>query len=130
MAINGMIPKIKNIMSSDIDDLENYTPENLDNFEVSISLDIGAECEKGSEIFQVTFCTPKWLSTNCKESEIFIPRHTLIVQRYDYSAFVRRLNEICQMCEGKNWDECAFKLSRYFLWEFEDYYTVRTKGTA
>lgn len=118
-----MIPKIKDIKSSDIDELENYTPETPDNFEVSISLDIGMENEKGADIFQVTFCTPKWLGENCKESEIFIPRHNLIVQKYNYSAFVKKLNEICQMCEGKNWDECVLKLSRYFLWEFEDYKT-------
>lgn len=108
-------------MSSDIDDLKNYTPGNPDNFEVSITMNIGIEGEEGADNFQVTFCTPKWLQENCKESEIFIPRHNLIVQKYDYPAFINRLNEICKMCEGKNWDECSDKLSRYFLSEFEDY---------
>lgn len=108
-------------MSSDIDDLINYIPEIPDNFEVSMSLDIGSEDEIGADIFQVTFCTPKWLEENCGELEIFIPRFNLIVQKYDYPAFLKKLNEICKMCEGKDWNECGLKLSRYFMWEFEDY---------
>ncbi|MCB0526718.1 MAG: immunity 8 family protein [Saprospiraceae bacterium] len=120
-----MIPKIKNLFSSDIDDLEKYVPEIADNFEVTFQLGIGSEGEKGVDIFQVTFCTPKWLMENCDEAEIFIPRHTLIVQKYDYPAFVEKVNKICQICYEKDWDECGLRLSRYFSWEFEDYNDYR-----
>ena len=116
-----MIPKIKNIMSSDIDNLVNYTPVPPDTFEISLSLDIGLENQEGAEIFQVSVYTPKWFLINCRNSEVFIPRHSLIVLKYDYSEIEKNLNDICKMCEGNNWDECSLKLSRYFLWEFEDY---------
>ncbi len=108
-------------MSSDIDNLEKYVPDDPDLFDIAISLDIGIENEEGADIFQVSILTPKWLLMNCAKNEIFIPRHSLIVQQYDYSNIVQKLNKICIKCQGNSWEECSLKLSRYFQWEFEDY---------
>lgn len=116
-----MIPIIKSIISSDIEDLENYVPDPPDSFNISISLDIGILNEPGEEIFQVSILTPKWLLANYKSDQVFIPRHSLIVLQYDYWQIVREINNICKICSGGDWNECASKLSRYFLWEFEDY---------
>lgn len=116
-----MIPKIKVIMSSDIDNLQNFVPQIPDLFEIAISLEIGIEGEIAQEIFQISIITPKWLLSNCKTDEVFIPRHYLIVQRYNYQKIIEKFNQICKHCSGVNWDDCSLKLSRYFQWEFEDY---------
>ncbi len=116
-----MKPTIKRIFSSDIDDLINFIPCDIEDFEIAISLDLGSVDNEGADIFQVSVITPKWLATKCKNCKIYIPRHCLIIAKYDYQEILKAINEICSLCEGSDWDECSEKLSRYFLWEFEDY---------
>lgn len=113
--------------SDNMYDLKEYKPAVLDLFDLAISLDIGIENEIGHEIFQVSVITPKWLIANCKDNEIFIPRHYLIILQYDYQEIVKKLNQICVECAGVDWNECSSKLSRYFSWEFEDYRDLSPK---
>ena len=48
-------------------------------------------------------------------------RHHLIVMEYSWQGVVDHVNRVLDICEGDTWDEVAYKLSRYFNWEFEDY---------
>lgn len=116
-----MMPKIKDIYSSDVDNLKNYAPSNLESFNLALSLAIGLERDKGSEIFQVSLVSPKWLLDHCNKNDIIIGRHYIIVLKYNYLEIEKKLNDICTQCIGADWEECALKLSRYFSWEFEDY---------
>ncbi len=116
-----MKPVIKQIISSDIDDLAAYKPESADNFEVAISIDIGLEGKEGADIFQVSVVTPKWIVNVLKKERVFVPRFNLIVSTYDYDSIIKKLDEICKQCSGKDWDECSLRLSKYFMWEYEDY---------
>lgn len=116
-----MRPVIKAALSPDVPELSTFSPPEQDNFVFLLQLLIGPNNAEGMESFQVTVCTPKWLSTNHTQSEIIIGRHYLIVFEYDYHRLMSRINSIVAECTGDNWQEIALKLSRFAMWEFEDY---------
>jgi hypothetical protein len=74
---------LKGLYSSDVADLENYQPEEEDNFGLVISASIGLLGQTGGDSFEVTVCTPKWLLERHGASEILLGLHKLIVFRYD-----------------------------------------------
>ena len=52
---------LKGLYSSDVADLENYQPEEKDNFGFVTSACIGLLGQPGGDSFDVTVCTPQWL---------------------------------------------------------------------
>ena len=115
-----MKARIKSIFSPDIDSLEDFEPEKPDNFGFLLTMMAGPDNSQGEESFDITICTPKWLSENSKH-DIVIGRHHLIVFLYDYRKIESFLHDFCKSCEGETWQECAQKLARLGHWEFEDY---------
>ena len=116
-----MIPEIKRFHSPDIDDLDVFTPTEIDNFCFLLQLIASPKGMDGEESFDIIICTPLWLAENIKESEPIIGRHHLIVKYYDYNLIMNMIKEYCTTCIGTNWNECATKLGRIGKWEFEDY---------
>lgn len=116
-----MKPAIKSIISPDIEDLSNYVPKEQDNFGFLLQLLIGPENEAGMESFEVTVCTPTWLSTKYEKTEIISGRHCLIVFEYNYDRMMSVINSYVTQCNGNSWKDVALKLARFAKWEFEDY---------
>lgn len=54
------------------------------------------------------------------EPRIF--RHTLITREYNINEIKKIIENYIAKCDGNTWLEVAEKLSRYFSWEYEDYY--------
>lgn len=114
--------KIKNFHSPDIKNLENFTPEESDNFGFLLQLLIGPENKEGEESFDVTICTLKWLATEYSDPEqIVFLRHHILVRKYDWGFLSNCLNTHVRNCSGANWNEVAEKIARIGRWEFEDY---------
>jgi hypothetical protein len=117
-----MIAKLKELYSLDIEcPLEKFVPEQADYFEIMLRAMFGPENETGSESFDIRVCTPKWLQTRCDGREIITGRHMLVVNQFDLTQIQNFLHTLGRRCSGNNWSEVAQKLSRYGLWEFEDY---------
>jgi len=116
-----MIPEIKSFHSADIENLESYKPEKSDNFGFSLELFIGPKGEADEESFEVTVCTPKWLIFTHNMDDVLIIRHYIIVFTYDFANIKNKIQRFIGRCHGKDWNECALKLSRLGHWEFEDY---------
>lgn len=51
----------------------------------------------------------------------FIPRHMILVEKFDYSSIRGILEKIVSNAERENLQESMKILCRYFAWEFEDY---------
>jgi hypothetical protein len=115
-------PKIKRIYSTDISDIENFCPENPENFSVHLRLMIGPQDSTGEESFDINICTPNWINENLISREGMVFGYQMfIVKNYVFSKIKERLDLFCNGCTGSSWGECALKLSRIAFWEFEDY---------
>jgi hypothetical protein len=96
---------LKGLYSSDIDDLENYQPEEQDNFGFILRAHIGV-MGTGEDFFDITVCTPKWLATRFDDSEVLLGLHKLIVFKYDYLGlrrFIEKYLSVVQVTVGLKW---------------------------
>lgn len=116
-----MNAELKRVHSPDIDDLENYRPENLEKFSFLLEAMVGPEGKEGEESFDIEVCTPKWLEETYGLEDVVIGRHHLIVREYNYERIMRAIKDYLQLCSGENWNEVAEKVARLGKWEFEDY---------
>ena len=116
-----MQPKLKLIHSPDIDNLEKFNPDDPEKFSLLLQLFIIVEDNDSGESFDVTVCTPKWLTEHYNQDDIIVGAHHLIVFEYNYPNIVRRINKYLMHCSGNTWREVAEKVGRLGKWEFEDY---------
>lgn len=116
-----MKPIIKTIISPDLADLDSYVPEEPDHFGFHLQLLIGPESEPGEESFEITVCSPRWLSTHYDNEAIILGAYHIIMMRYDYRRLMERIYSLVAHCESDNWSKIALKLARFSRWEFEDY---------
>jgi immunity protein 8 of polymorphic toxin system len=113
--------EIKRIYSLDIDDLEVYSPDELDCFGFNLRLIAGPKGQPGEESFDIQVCTPQWLLRHYRHEEVIIGRHFLIVFEYSFPRLKAKIEKFSERCTGDSWNEVASKLSRIGYWEFEDY---------
>jgi hypothetical protein len=112
---------IKYFNSPDVFDLENFAPDQKDNFNVFVQLMVGPIDTEGYESFDIVICTPKWLLENHDISDIIFGNHYLIVFEYNYKKIYNKLKEKIDNLEADTWDEIALKIGKIGKWEFEDY---------
>jgi hypothetical protein len=111
---------VRAIDSSDVD-LRAYRPADPEDDAVFITIYAGPADGPGEESFDVTVCTPKWLSRKARQSGPIIGRHLLIVEPLVIEDVERFLKEQVERLEAPDWRSLGEKLGRIGLWEFEDY---------
>lgn len=111
--------EIRFLHTPDIDP-ETYVPEDPERFVFLVQLIAGPAGERGEESFGFEVCSPGWLAEQARTGPI-TGRHHVIVDRFDWPALVTYFEKLVTRCTGADWAEVATKLSRYGLWEFEDY---------
>jgi hypothetical protein len=110
----------KNFYSTDIDTpLANYIPSSPDNFGFLARLIVGEEKLGGEESFDVFICTPLWLISNHKQSDIITGRHYLIVFEYNHQNIYNKLKNMIENIEADTWNEIGLKIGYIGKWEFE-----------
>lgn len=114
-----MRAKLVSIMSSDVCDLESFSPDDNDGFALGISFFVTSDDDApGQDMFQIRVVTPSWLGQNYCEP--ISGRHMLIVSGYNYQAIVEWIEKCVSSVEGPDWTAVATKLARMAYWEFED----------
>lgn len=112
---------LKGLHSPDVDNLQNFQPEEEDNFSILFQLMVGPSDSEGEEAFGVQVCTPLWLLTESRTEDVLIGRGLLIMRQYNYNKIANTFSRFCESCTGRTWEEVATKVSRIGFWEFEDY---------
>jgi hypothetical protein len=112
--------ELKSMFSSDFDE-KHWWPENDESFSFWVQIMIGPKGQAGYEQIQARVCTPKWLVSNMKESEIILGR-TILVARYDWDAIKNEVERWLSVWEASSWSELALIASRIGAWEFDDKY--------
>jgi hypothetical protein len=115
-----MVSEVKTIISTDIFDLENYKPDDDENFSFLLTVTVGLRGEIGGDNLDIEVCTPKWLVER-QYGEIILGKGKLIVFKCEMKRILARVRALFDGCSGKDWSEIAIKLSRIGIWEFEDY---------
>jgi Immunity protein 8 len=115
-----MLSEVRNIMSTEIFDLENYRPDDHENFSFSLTITVGPLGEAGGDLFDIDVCTPKWLLAR-QDDDIVLGKGKIIVYRCDMKMILKRVSALFEGCIGKDWNDIAIKLSRVGHWEFENY---------
>jgi hypothetical protein len=113
--------QVKKIYTSEMDDLERYTPENPDSFCALVRAMVGPRGGEGEESFDIRVCTPKWLEEQVRRDGFLLGRHYLFVEHYDPPLIRRIITRFVERITGESWRDVAEKISRIAYWEFEDY---------
>lgn len=115
-------PTLDDAFCSDIPNIEDWVPPLGSPIDFWLQLDIGPEGEEGTDQFQLRVVSPDAVLPDAPR----IDRATLLVNRtnYSYEAIEHAIGEVLVKCARATWPETALALSRFFLWEYEDYTTV------
>ena len=116
-----MKPIIVSLDSSDVIDLFDYQPEDLEDFGFPLNLTIGIKGQRGADNFQLMVATPKYIQKMHPNQPAILLRHYLIVFRYDFNEILDVINNYVHSIEEDSWDKVAEKIGRIARWEFEDY---------
>jgi hypothetical protein len=114
---------LKGLHSLDLSvgDVENYLPDEEDNFGFVLRAMVGTVDGEGEESFDITVCTPKWLAENYGPTEVLLGLHKIIVFKYDYRRLRGFIEKYLMHCSGSTWEEVAYKVNLLGQWEFEGY---------
>lgn len=93
-----------------------------DDFEVWISWDIGPHGEDSAAIFQHAVISPKALA-RVAGNEVVSGFRYLVMNDFDERKVDAFVEKICAHCAAPTWSECAQKLMRHFIYEYENYQT-------
>jgi hypothetical protein len=88
-----MRAQVKRFFSPDIDDLNNFHPEDPESFGFLLQVMVGPENQPGEESFDVLVCTPKWLLQERGVDAVIFGYDKLIVFEYNFKKNCR-----CNYC--------------------------------
>ena len=114
------------------DHCQYFYPNDPEYFFAMVDMDIGLAGSEGGDIFNLMVCTPRWFEENImtirpteRSHETFrkniFGRHYLFVHTFDEAEIEKEVQVLVDRVKGKDWDEIAPRLSRFFGWEYEDY---------
>ena len=116
-----ILAKVKSIHSLDVPDLGKYAPEVPGSFGVHVRLLVGPGGSPGEESFDLTVCSPSWLSARCEKDGFVVGRHYFVVTDFNWTHIEKAITKLVERCSGDSWREVAQKVGRIGSWEFEDY---------
>lgn len=111
---------VRSISSPDVD-VRTYQSDDPTDDAVFLTVYAGPAGSIGEESFDLTVCTPLWLSRKASEEGPVLGRHLLIVAQLDMAEVDQFLTRRFESYEAPDWATLADKLGRIGHWEFEDY---------
>ncbi|MBN1908672.1 MAG: hypothetical protein JW818_02945 [Pirellulales bacterium] len=97
----------------DIENIEDWVPDDPANASVWIAVTIGPDSTCGHD-FQIHVCTPN-AARNLQDK-----KGLLIVPYYEnWASVLEALDRGLDECCGFTWDEMCAKLAKRFLWEYQ-----------
>lgn len=109
-------PELKDYWCSDIDDLDNWEPDDPQYVDLWFSVAVGIEGEEGADDFQVHLVSERQVS------QIQDKKYMLVIPYYkNWKDVVSRVRESISTCEDINWLGMSLQLEKKYLWEYHNY---------
>jgi len=107
--------EIKGCWSSDVDDLEAWTPSRPEDVYYPLFLDIGPVGDKGADQFQIVVCTPQAIQSRPERRQAKL----LVLSDYNWQKVRATLEKWVNECDGLDWDDALKRLRPKMHWEYE-----------
>ena len=113
--------ELKDVQSADLEcSLAEWRPEDPTDIYIGVEFSIGEKGEEAADLYQCVVATPKGLEGT--SSELIISDRALIVVRcFDWPHIEEHIKSILERCNSHSKFEMQERLTRYFMWEYEDY---------
>jgi len=123
--------EIRDYFSSDVDDLEGWHPATSSDVYFPLEIGIGEVGITGEHLFQAIIATPEGLikhhTGKALEAFNILQRMgeesgknaLVIVDGYNWSKILSKLEKMVLECEKESWDESLDCLRKNFFWEYE-----------
>lgn len=105
--------------------LEEWSPEDPDKFGFNLQIFVGSTGDAASDSFDVTVCTPSWLSENWDwgiheddRSDLRLGRDLILMKRWDFQQLEAAIRKVCDV-EANTWGDVANRIGRTLPWEYE-----------
>jgi len=110
--------EIKNIQSTDIDQY----PEDIYNFVVPLTVEIGEKGKEGAETFHFLVASPQGLRNQATSDHGFsILRGCILMNKFDWDVIYRAIENLINHARSrKDWDEVISYFNRYGRYDSED----------
>jgi|CXWL01.1.fsa_nt_gi hypothetical protein len=99
---------------------EEFLPDPDSAWHISAEAKIGTAGDEGSDLFVFSICSDQWIAEQLRNGPIAITR-TIVCKDFNVGNITSILEFIVAQCQGRDWDEIAYKLNHYMQWEFEDF---------
>jgi hypothetical protein len=109
-----IFPRVLGLDSADVDDL----PDDPKCCLVAVTARIGPSGGDAGDYFQFLVGTPAGLA---KEEFSGWGTALLVVPEFSWGAVESALERLLAQCSAPTWEKVAEALSRYLMWEFENY---------
>jgi hypothetical protein len=111
---------VRHFISPDVD-LENFHPDDPENFSFLLQAIVGPVDSEGDESLQMIVCTPAYLRSRLDTETVIFGRPYVIVGSPGLSRILGSIKASIERIDGRDWGEVAKKLARLGIWEFEDF---------
>jgi len=109
-------PEIKQYWSSDIENLDDWAPDDSQHVDIWFSVAIGIKGEVGADNFQVHLVSQNQLS------QVENKEYLLVIPYYEtWTNVMEHLNRAIQACKDISWAGMSSQLEKLFLWEYHNY---------
>lgn len=116
-----MRAELRSLDSADVTgcSLEEYAPEQRDDFSLLVAAGIGIEGQQGEDLFDFQVTTPRRLQRVVEQHGPQFLDRMIVMPYYDYSLLWQAISDLCAKAEGPDWQTVARWLGHYGSWEFE-----------
>jgi len=98
-------------------DLETWSPETLEDIHICLDMGITVNDLEGEITLNVTLASPEALRFRHK-SLALVEKHTVVVEKYDYSYVKKLLKELISKCNRETRYDSCIALQQYFQWDY------------
>jgi Immunity protein 8 len=124
-----MRARLRSVVSAEVH-LDTYWPEDPDCVSFPIELVVGNDKSDDADSFQMTVCTPTWLSKQSTERTAVLSHGLLIVIDYGWPPIRKYIEKHISSLTAEDWPALAMKLSRHARWGYADDPTERPDPSA
>jgi len=98
------------------DPIENWIPDNDNDFFYELTLSIGVKGSQGCDLFYVNV-----ISQNLKHKYEYQSQSIAVLPPYSFEKVLIEIKKIIESIDGATWQVCVNQLLEHFRWEFENY---------